>query len=228
MGEAFAFALSAAFNPTLLAALMVMLLSANAKRLMFGYLLGALMTSITVGLVIVFALPEASATSTARNTLSPALDLALGLIALVIAFALGTGPHHRSEETRREKRKAAKEKKGPPRWRRALDHGSSRVAFVVGAALSLPGASYLVALDILHKQNLATGATVLCVITFCLIAMVLLEVPLLGYVFAPDSTVGAVKRFQAWISRDGRRIATRAALVIGVLLSLRGAMRLLS
>ena len=47
MGEAFAFALSAAFNPTLLAALMVMLLSANAKRLMFGYLLGALMTSIT-------------------------------------------------------------------------------------------------------------------------------------------------------------------------------------
>ena len=113
MGEAFAFALSAAFNPTLLAALMVMLLSANAKRLMFGYLLGALMTSITVGLVIVFALPEASATSTARNTLSPALDLALGLIALVIAFALGTGPHHRSEE-RREKRKAAKEKKGPP------------------------------------------------------------------------------------------------------------------
>ncbi len=33
--------LSAAFNPTLLAALMVMLLSTNAKRLMFGYLLGA-------------------------------------------------------------------------------------------------------------------------------------------------------------------------------------------
>ena len=68
MGEAFAFALSAAFNPTLLAALMVMLLSANAKRLMFGYLLGALMTSITAGLVIVFALPESSAVSTTKNT----------------------------------------------------------------------------------------------------------------------------------------------------------------
>ena len=145
----------------------------------------------------------------------------------MIAFALGSGPHERSEE-RREKRKAAKEKKGPPRWRRALDHGSSRVAFAVGAALSLPGASYLVALDILHKQDLATGATVVCVITFCLIAMVLLEVPLLGYVFAPDSTVSAVKRFQAWISRDGRRIATRAALVIGVLLVLRGMIEVLN
>ena len=227
MGEAFAFALSAAFNPTLLAALMVMLLSTNAKRLMFGYLLGALMTSITAGLVVVFALPESSATSTARNTLSPALDLALGLIALVIALVLGSGPHQRSEE-RREKRKLAKEKKGPPRWRRALDRGPARVAFAVGAALRLPGASYLVALDILHKQDLAAGATVVCVIAFCLIAMVLLEVPLLGFAFAPDSTVRVVKRFQAWISSDGRRIATRAALVIGVLLVLRGAIELLS
>ena len=113
MGEAFAFALSAAFNPTLLAALMVMLLSANAKRLMFGYLLGALMTSITAGLVIVFALPESSATSTARNTPRPALDLALGVIALVIALALGTGPRERSKE-RREKRKLAKEKRVLP------------------------------------------------------------------------------------------------------------------
>ena len=65
-------------------------------------------------------------------------------------------------------------------------------------------------------------------IAFCLIAMVLLEVPLLGFAFAPDWTVSAVKRFQAWISRDGRRIATRAALVIGVLLVLRGAIELLS
>ena len=97
MGEAFAFSLSAAFNPTLLAALMVMLLSTNAKRLMFGYLLGAYATSITAGLVIVFALPESSAISTARNTLSPAVDLALGLIALVVALVLATGPHQRAE-----------------------------------------------------------------------------------------------------------------------------------
>jgi hypothetical protein len=227
MGEAFAFSLSAAFNPTLLAALMVMLLSTNAKRLMLGYLLGAYATSITAGLVIVFALPASSAVSTTRNTLSPALDLAFGMIALLIALVLGTGPHERVEG-RREKRKLAKEKKGPPRWRRALDEGSPRVAFAVGAALSLPGASYLIALDILHKQDLATGAIVVCVIAFCLIEMLLLELPLLGFALAPDSTVSAVKRFQTWISRDGRRIAARAALVIGVLLVLRGAIELLS
>jgi hypothetical protein len=206
---------------------MVMLLSTNAKRLMLGYLLGAYMTSITAGLVIVFALPESSTVSTARNTLSPAMDLAFGLLALVVALVLGTGPNQRAAE-RREKRKLAKEKKGPPRWRRALDQGSPRVAFGVGAALSLPGASYLVALDLLHKQNLGVTATVICVIAFCLIELVLLELPLVGFAFAPDWTVRTVERFQTWISKDGRRIATRAALVIGVLFVVRGAIEFLS
>jgi hypothetical protein len=144
MAKAFAFAFSAALNPTLFAALMVMLVSANAKRLMFGYLLGAYFVSITLGLVIVFALPQSSAVHTSRNTLSPAVDLALGLIAIVVGIVLAGGPRERVSEWR-ERRKQKQEEKGPPRWRRALDRGSPRVAFAVGVALSLPGASYLVA-----------------------------------------------------------------------------------
>ena len=165
---------------------------------MFGYLLGAYATSITVGLVILLALPESSSVSTARNSFSPAMDLALGLIALLVALVLGSGPPKRFRE-RRAKRKLAGEK--TPRWRRALNEGSPRVTFAVGAVLSLPGASYLVALDILHKQDLSGVATVLSVIAFCLIMLVIIELPLLGYVFAPDGTVKAVEGFQEWISR---------------------------
>ena len=36
---------------------------------MGGYLLGAYITSITLGLVIVFSLPNSSATNTTQNTL---------------------------------------------------------------------------------------------------------------------------------------------------------------
>ena len=42
-------ALVAMFNPTLLAAVTVMMLLPNPKRLMLGYLLGAYLTSITSG-----------------------------------------------------------------------------------------------------------------------------------------------------------------------------------
>ena len=166
-----------------------MLLSENAKRLMLGYLLGAYTASIGLGLVIVFALPGSSATTTTRDTLSPAMSVVLGLISLSIAFALYRGPSERLRE-RREKRKQAQAQKGPPRWQRALDKGSARQAYLVGVALTLPGASYLVALAILHRQDLSDALTVLAVVAFCVLMLLLIEVPVLAFAFAPDGRCG--------------------------------------
>jgi Sap, sulfolipid-1-addressing protein len=227
MGSFFALSLPAAASPTLCAAVGLMLLSKNAKRLMLGYLLGAYTTSIGLGLVIVFAIPGSGATTTSKTTISPAIDVALGLIALAIALVVHRGPSERLEE-RREKREEAEEQKGPPRWQRALDKGSARAAYAVGAVLSLPGASYLVALDILHKQALSDGQTVLAVVAFCVIMLALVEVPVLAFAVAPDWTLRTVERFQAWIRRDGRRIAFWAALLVGVLLIARGAIEALT
>lgn len=209
----------------LFTAVIVMLLSANAKRLMVGYLLGAYTTSIGLGLVILFALPGSSTVSTARQTVNPAIDIALGVLALVFAFVVGSGPHDRAQR-RHERRREKKEKKGPPRWRRALDKGSPRATFAVAMVLSLPGARYLVAVDVLHKQHLGTATKVVCVIAFCLVALMLIELPLLGFAFARVWTVKTVESFNAWVARDGRRIATIAALVVGVLLVLWGILEL--
>jgi len=205
---------------------MVMLVSANAKRLMLGYLLGAYLTAITSGLVIVFALPDSGAVDTTEDTLSPALDLALGLIAIAVGIVLRGGSGDRAGD-RQEKRRRKREEKGPPRWQRALDRGSPRVAFAVGAVLSFPGASYLVALGLLHREDLSTAATVLSVIAFCLIELILLELPLIGFALAPDRTVAAIARFRAFVTHDARRIGAWAAFVVGALLLIRGAIELL-
>src|SRR4249920_3839815 len=69
---------------------------------------------------------------------------------------------------------------------RILGKGDPRATFVVGAILSFPGVSYLDALDHIHKLNPGTVPTVLLVVGFCLMQQILLELPLLGYVFAPD------------------------------------------
>ena len=58
---------------------------------MLGYLLGAYLTSITVGLVLVFSLQGSSFASTAQHTVSPAEDIVVGAILLVVAFVLATG-----------------------------------------------------------------------------------------------------------------------------------------
>ena len=78
LSSVFLLSLLAMFNPTLLAAVTVMMLLPNTKRLMLGYLLGAYTTSITLGLAIVFSLNGSGAVETARNTLSPSEDIVLG------------------------------------------------------------------------------------------------------------------------------------------------------
>jgi Sap, sulfolipid-1-addressing protein len=222
VGDIFVLALTAALNPTLVAASTVMMLLPNPVRLMLGYLIGALLTSITLGLVIISALEGSSTVATTKNTLSPAATIALGCIALVGALVLGTD--RRLGKRGRDEREA---KKGPPRWQRALGRGSARVTFVVGAMLTLPGASYLAGLSRIDKQNYSTPETVLVVIGFNLIMLALLEVPLICFVIAPDWTPRAIDRAKAWIGRHTRRFAVTLLTVVGALLVLKGVLELL-
>jgi Sap, sulfolipid-1-addressing protein len=226
VSRAFLFALTAAFNPTLLAATTVMLLLPRPKRLLLGYLLGATMTSITLGLLIVFQFEGSSAVSTTKRTLSPVEDLAIGGILLAIAYAIGSGRQRRLVERRRARR-AAKPKK-EPRWKEFLGRGSARDTFVVGALLTLPGGSYLAGLSAISKQDLSTTATVLSVLAFNVIMLALLEIPLLGYTLAPDRTPAAVQGLREWLARSGGRALTIGALVLGAALVARGLAGLLS
>jgi hypothetical protein len=221
VGQVILLSLVASLNPTLVAATTVMLLLQSPAKLMLGYLLGALMTSVTLGLVIVFSLSNSSATSTTQNTLSPAVDIALGALALVIAFTLATGRHERFAERRRA-RKEAKPDKGPPRWQRELSKGSARTTFVIGALLTLPGASYLAGLDHIHKLNYSTTVTVLLVLGFNLVMLWLLEVPLACFVIAPDWTPRAIERTKGWISRHRHVFAVRGLSALGALLIIKG------
>lgn len=229
----FLLSLLAMFNPSLLAALTVMLLLPSPKRLMIGYLLGAYTTSITLGLVIVFTLPNSSATSTAKHTISPIEDIVVGLLVLLIAFVLRTGRDQRLQDRRREKKDAklkAKQEAGRPTDSlpiRLLGKGDPRITFVVGMILSFPGVSYLTALHDMAKLNPGTVPTVLLVLGFCLMQQILLEVPLLGYIFAPEATQAKVTGFRSWMGREGRSAAVVGAAVIGAYLLARGVITLL-
>lgn len=227
MGDVFFLAFLAALYPTLLAATTVMLMLPHPKRLLLGYLLGAAMTSVTLGLVIVFALRHSGLVKTTQTTLGPGADLALGCLALLVAFVLSTGRDRPLEERRRE-RKAAKGPQEPPRWQRTLGRGSARVTFVVGALLTLPGATYITALYRIADENLADPVTVVVVLAFNLIMLMLLEVPLLGYTFAPEWTPKAVERFRKALRRRGRDWAVRGATIVGMLLVARGIITLLA
>jgi len=227
MGEAFRLAFVAAINPTLLTATLAMLFASEPRRLMSGYVLGAYTVSISLGLVVVFALQDSSAVSTSEHTLSPAVDIVLGLLLVVVGLFLRGD----RDAGLRERRRAKAEAKGPkeaPRWRRTLDQGSLRSAFLVGVLLTLPGASYLAGMHRIATQNASTLETVLAVVIFCVIMLILIEIPLVGFAINEDWTRVRITRFTTWMSSHGRVVVIRITLVLGSLLLLRAAITLLT
>lgn len=221
MGQVFVFSLTAALNPTLLTAVTVMLTLERPKRLLSGYLAGALVTSITCGLLLVFALPSSSTSSTAKHSVNPVLNIVLGALILVVVGVVGSGRDKRRRAWSERRRDRATDK-APPRWRRQLSKGSARDTFVVGALLSFPGASYIAGMDLVHKQHIGTALTVVVVVAFNLVMLILLELPLIGYAARPEWTAGAVQRFSDWLTRRGGRVALIGGLVAGLLLIARG------
>jgi hypothetical protein len=226
VSRVFFYALLAAVNPTLLTATTVLLFLPNPKRLLLGYLLGALTTGITVGLAIVYWLKSSGTVSTTQHTVSPIIDVVLGTLALVIAFVLATGRTERLT-ARRRARRAGRPKKTPA-WRRRLDRGSVRATYVVGLLLSFPGAAYLACLTQISKQNLSAGGVVVMVVAVNLLMLTLIEVPLVAYTVAPRWTRAEVERIKAWLGRNGREFGVIAASVIGVIFLTRAAVEVWS
>ena len=226
MGEVLLFSLTAALNPTLVAASTMMMLLPNPKKLMLGYLLGALTISISLGIAIVLTLNNSSAVTTTKRTLSPAVDIALGAILLLLAFVLSTGRPERAAQQRRMRRESRD--KAPPRWQQALSKGSPRTTFVIGAMLTLPGASYLAGLHEIHELKPSTGEAILLVVAFNIVMLALLEVPLACFFVAPDWTPGAIDRAKRWISQRAVEFAVRGFGIVGALLIVKGVIGLIA
>ena len=225
----FVLSLLAMFNPTLLASVTVMMLLPEPRRLIGGFLAGAYLSSIGLGLAIAFSLHGSAGVESGKKTLGPLEDLAFGAILMIVGWVLLSG---RAEEIKERRRRRKEARRGPAEHKqslpeRLLGRGSVRLTFAAGVLLSLPGASYLVALDKIAKLDWPTASTALAVIVFCLIEQVLLEVPLIGFAAAPEWTERAIVRFRDWISHNALRAGGRVALVLGALLIIRGTLFLI-
>ena len=222
MGDIFLLSLASAANATLLAAVTVMLFLPSPRRLLLGYLAGGLLTSLTIGFLIVFVVHDASATTTARNAVSPSIDIAFGLILLLAAYVLHGGHDQRLKERRRARSEVDAEAEKPPQSRAAArprlgaDHLRARSRPHPAERLLSGGIAGAA------EARLPALAEVLVILGFNLMMLILLVVPLVGFFLAPERTVVEVQRFRAWLTRSGRRMAIYGAAGLGVLLVVRG------
>jgi hypothetical protein len=136
-------------------------------------------------------------------------------------LATGLDARLRSWTDRRKQTNGNHEGQGS--WQlRLVGRDSIPVTFAVGVVLSFPGISYLNALDHIVKLEPGSVPTMLLVVYFCVMQQLLLELPLLGYLLAPEWTQDTVTRFRAWLDRKGRHLGVIGACAIAALLLIRG------
>jgi Sap, sulfolipid-1-addressing protein len=197
-------AIASAFYPALLAVVIIFLGRPRPARLLAFFLAGAWLVSISIGLAIVFAFEGADLGSSSRSTVGGGIYIGLGILAVVVGLHfLRTPP------------KPKQPKSGPSLTQRVLTRDSSWLVFVLGIVLNMPGIWYLAGLKDIALADYSNAAKVLIMFAF-------VEVPLGGYLVAPEWTRERVNDFNRWLGRHGRRLGGYIGLGIGVYLIVRG------
>jgi Sap, sulfolipid-1-addressing protein len=218
MGEIVLLALGSALWPLLIAITVIALQAPNPTPLLLMFLVGGLLATISIGVAIVLLLSGTSLVDRSRPPLDPVLDFVVAGLMFLVAYALARS-QARLKAASRQKPVA----KPDSSWaERALAHGAP-LAFVFGILLNLvPGFLPLVALKDIAELDVGTVSVILIVTGFYIVMFAFVEIPLVGFLFAPRQTKRLTARFNLWLSANGRRVCAWIAAGAGVYLTVRG------
>jgi hypothetical protein len=201
----------------LLVVVIVSLRAAHPIMLLVSFLAGGLLTTMTVGLVVIYALQGSSLTGRSQSTFDPGLEIAVGALALLAAAVLWRRYGDLSDEPPEEPGDAE-----PGRVERMLDRGAP-LAFAAGIVFNvIPGVFPFVALKDIAEMDVGFAETFGLLLGFYLIMFAFIEVPLVAYLVAPERTGQATRRFNAWLDRNGRRLGILALGGVGAYLLVKG------
>ncbi len=228
----FALAFIAAANPKLLA-LDLLLIENRRPRAMFASILaGGIATGVLIGLLDLLVL-QSDPTKTQRKA-SGGVDLALGLILLVIGGLLMTGLlaqvwGKRPQSAKRVAKKQEKLANPKDSWvQRKLREPRLGIAALIGVVCGLPGASYLTALHDLKSGHYATATRVVAVFVFVIIEFLLIIIPWLFLELWPARTTDMLRRSQAWLAGHVTALIAWICILLGAFLTATGVLHLLS
>jgi hypothetical protein len=194
-------ALAVSLEPFRIAMTVLMLNRPRPMLQLLVFLCGGYAMGMTVGLVVLFVFRR-RLLGAAYFTL-PKVQILIGVLALLVAAALavragrGAGP-----------------RKLPARVQGLLQGRSLWVSGLAGMGIALPSVDYLAALAVILASGAAAMNQVGALLVFNSVAFALVQIPLVGYLLAPDKTRASMAALNDWIR--SRRRAEVATLLTGV------------
>ena len=224
--EFFVLAFTAALNPKLLALDLLLIENRRPRAMFLCVLLGGMTVALTIGLLDVLTFHADAIT--AQGKASAGVDLALGLLLLVVGGLLASGRLHRRQRTPVPAGNTPPEQpeKKQSRAARVLAEPRLGLAMLVGALVGLPGASYIAALHNLVAGKYSTVTQVIAVVVFVVIEFLLIIIPFTFLELRPEATKALLKRSQDWLLGHAFQLMAGIALALGAYLTISGLVRL--
>jgi hypothetical protein len=178
---------------------------------LLAFLCGGFAMGIAVGLIVLFAFRRRLLLGSTYFTL-PKVQILIGVVALLVAAVLAARVFTGRFGQRPEKLATLAQ--------RLLNGRSLWIAGMAGLGIALPSVDYVAALAVILASRAAAMTQVGALLMFNVVAFALVEIPLLAYLLAPQTTRTSMVALHDWIrSRRRVEVATLLAAVGGVLLA---------
>lgn len=214
IGQAAGFAVLAAISPTALIVMAVFLGSANPKVTALAYVTGAFAMTVIMAIVVLYVLRGSGLNLSHEHDPRYGFRLGLGVLALAGAIFFA--------RFKRPKPESAKQRQGL--MARLIAMPSARTAFAAGVLIFAPSATFIAAVQVVATAQAAISITALTLVIIILLTCMVVWVPLITYLAAPDATTRSLKALNDWIRRHTRRLGLWALGLCGVILIVNGAL----
>lgn len=212
LAQAAGLAVLAAVSPTALLVVAVFLGSASPRRMALVYMSGAIAMTVIMAIVVFAVLRAGHVQLPGRRTPRYGVRLGLGVLMLLAGLYL----------RRRGPRPPDPGKPGRGLLSRLLARPGPRTAFAVGIVVATPSLAFVSAVQIVATAQVSTLMVVAGIALVIVISLVLVWLPIVLHVLAPDRTNYLLKTFNGWLRSHGYAISVGALLLGGVVLTANG------
>jgi hypothetical protein len=167
---------------------------------LLAFLSGGFAMGMTVGLVVLFVFRRRLLGSTYFTL--PRVQILIGFLALVVAVGVAVDVRGRLGSRPARLARPAQ---------RLLSGQSLSVAGIAGLSIALPSVDYLAALAVILASGAAALTQVAVLLIFNVVAFAFVEIPLLAYLLAPNTTATSMSALHNWI-RSRRRVEVASML----------------
>lgn len=214
--------LASALWPLLLVVVVIALNTSRPARILGWFLVGGLLTTISIDTAIVFALQGTSFVEGPKPTADGWVDITVGLLALLAALVLQLGMKGKGPKRFRPRPKTDKPSRSQE-WIEGLVERGATLSFVAGiVATILPAPFAIIAMKNISELAISDAQAFSLIVVFNLLMFIMVEIPLGGFLVAPDWARRTATGFNTWLGQNLRRVAVYALTIVGAIELARG------